>query len=301
MGPKDNQPTLATVMVSHHWRNLFCDLIAAIVAFALGDTSYEAVAAELHEHKFEELRLRLDRRDALEMSFWGCLFCVNQHAGICGSFAPEPLPDQKDYKVAHAEWTQNTRDPVTGEAFPICRCTHAKNWNDSNDCEMDKFDAMMAVLHEEAPRVAQRCHHMIVVDRHFEVFSRICVMAEIAKGQELELTQHAMLFSGVDELLDSEVGSWVCAGGGGAFAVGRGGGVMSPREAHQLARPRDDARRSALRRTGRWTAEFPNNCRSSSLGGIFGVTSWHPPPNSHIVGQSGGTSTKVGPMSNIFG
>lgn len=222
MGPKDNQPTLATVMVSHHWRNLFCDLIAAIVAFALGDTSYEAVAAELHEHKFEELRLRLDRRDALEMSFWGCLFCVNQHAGICGSFAPEPLPDQKDYKVAHAEWTQNTRDPVTGEAFPICRCTHAKNWNDSNDCEMDKFDAMMAVLHEEAPRVAQRCHHMIVVDRHFEVFSRICVMAEIAKGQELELTQHAMLFSGVDELLDSEVGSWVCAGGGGGIC-GRSG------------------------------------------------------------------------------
>ena len=59
----------------------------------------------------------------------------------------------------------------------------------------DKFDAMMAVLDKEVPGAVQRkLSHIIVVDQAFEVFSRIWVMAEIAKGQELELNQVAMLF-----------------------------------------------------------------------------------------------------------
>ena len=53
----------------------------------------------------------------------------------------------------------------------------------------------MAVLDKEVPGVIQRkLSHIIVVDQAFEVFSRIWVMAEIAKGQELELNQVAMLF-----------------------------------------------------------------------------------------------------------
>ena len=42
--PAGNAPCLATVMVSHHWRNLFCHLSAAVLAYALGQTSYEATA-----------------------------------------------------------------------------------------------------------------------------------------------------------------------------------------------------------------------------------------------------------------
>ena len=54
---------------------------------------------------------------------------------------------------------------------------------------------MMAVLDKEVPGAIQRkLGHIIVVDQAFEVFSRIWVMAEIAKGQELELNQVAMLF-----------------------------------------------------------------------------------------------------------
>jgi hypothetical protein len=44
MAQQGNAPCLATVMVSHHWRNLFCHLSAAVLAYALGETSYEATA-----------------------------------------------------------------------------------------------------------------------------------------------------------------------------------------------------------------------------------------------------------------
>eukprot|EP00401_Gymnodinium_catenatum_P020830 CAMPEP_0117614182 /NCGR_PEP_ID=MMETSP0784-20121206/83895_1 /TAXON_ID=39447 /ORGANISM="" /LENGTH=87 /DNA_ID=CAMNT_0005417885 /DNA_START=32 /DNA_END=292 /DNA_ORIENTATION=- len=46
---------------------------------------------------------------------------------------------------------------------------------------------------------------MIVVDKPFEVFSRIWVMAEIAKGQELELLQTAMLYSHSADIPVSEI------------------------------------------------------------------------------------------------
>ena len=42
---------------------------------------------------------------------------------------------------------------------------------------------MMAILDQEVPRIMQRkLSHVIVVDESFEVFSRIWVMAEIAKA-----------------------------------------------------------------------------------------------------------------------
>ena len=51
-----NVPCLATVMVSHHWRNLFGHLVAAVVAYASGETSYETTAQQLKEKNFEDLR-----------------------------------------------------------------------------------------------------------------------------------------------------------------------------------------------------------------------------------------------------
>lgn len=51
-----NVPCLATVMVSHHWRNLFGHLVAAVIGYALGETSYEATAQQLKEKSFEDLR-----------------------------------------------------------------------------------------------------------------------------------------------------------------------------------------------------------------------------------------------------
>eukprot|EP00931_Biecheleriopsis_adriatica_P055337 TRINITY_DN32689_c0_g2_i2.p1 TRINITY_DN32689_c0_g2~~TRINITY_DN32689_c0_g2_i2.p1 ORF type:complete len:1177 (-),score=214.66 TRINITY_DN32689_c0_g2_i2:76-3606(-) len=196
---EDNRPVLATVMVSHHWRNLFSHLVAAVVAFALGKTSYEGVVQALQNKDFEDLRQQLDRRDVLQMTCWLCLFCVNQHASICAGLPPPPSVNSAKPTPADKEaldyYHRETHDPITGLRFELCSCGAKKHWNDSPDCEMDKFDAMMGVLDKEVPRAVHRkLIHMIVVDRSFEVFSRIWVMAEVAKGQELELSQVAMLF-----------------------------------------------------------------------------------------------------------
>ncbi|CAJ1455023.1 unnamed protein product, partial [Effrenium voratum] len=206
-----NAACLATVMVSHHWRNLFCHLVAAVVAFALGETSYEATAKCLVEKDFESLRQRLDRRDALRSTFWLCLFCVNQHASICNGLPGAPLPREGQREEEHREALEyhhrETHDPVTQQHFELCGCATTKHWNNSSLCEMDKFDAMMAALDKEVPKAVQRkLNHVIVVDRSFEVFSRIWVMAEIAKAQELELTQVAMLFPPPEKLKANPTG-----------------------------------------------------------------------------------------------
>ncbi|CAK9064233.1 unnamed protein product [Durusdinium trenchii] len=194
-----NVPCLATVMVSHHWRNLFGHLVAAVIGYALGETSYEATAQQLKEKSFEDLRQRLDRRDALQNTFWMCLFCVNQHACICGGLPSAPQRKENQTAEQLQELLEShhreVHDPVTGQEFQTCNCDTTKHWNTSALCEMDKFDSMMAKLDQEVPQVIQRkLSHVIVVDESFEVFSRIWVMAEIAKAQELELNQVAMLF-----------------------------------------------------------------------------------------------------------
>ena len=193
-----NAPCLAGVMVSHHWRNLFEHLTAAVLAYALGETSYQATAEVLKQRGFEDLRQRLDRRDALQSTFWICLFCVNQHASICGGLPEKPqLRDlsSEQYEELLASHRREVHDPVTGEIFSCCGCETTKHWNTSALCEMDKFDSMMAILDQEVPCIMQRkLSHVIVVDESFEVFSRIWVMAEIAKAQELELHQVALLY-----------------------------------------------------------------------------------------------------------
>eukprot|EP00434_Breviolum_minutum_P021088 symbB.v1.2.018605.t1/scaffold1491.1/size115652/4 len=199
-----NVPCLATVMVSHHWRNLFCHLCAAVLAYASGDTSYEPTAQHLKMKNFEELRQQLDRRDALQSTFWMCLFCVNQHASICGGLPSAPQRKEQTEEQFQELWTSYQReihDPVTREKFSACGCKDTKHWNTSALCEMDKFDSMMAILDLEVPKVIQRkLSHVIVVDESFEVFSRIWVMAEIAKAQELELNQVALLYPPAERL-----------------------------------------------------------------------------------------------------
>ncbi|CAK9113924.1 Dynactin subunit 1 (150 kDa dynein-associated polypeptide) (DAP-150) (DP-150) (p150-glued) [Durusdinium trenchii] len=182
-----NVPCLATVMVSHHWRNLFGHLVAAVIGYALGETSYEATAQQLKEKSFEDLR-----QSARQLG-------VNQHACICGGLPSAPQRKENQTAEQLQELLEShhreVHDPVTGQEFQTCNCDTTKHWNTSALCEMDKFDSMMAKLDQEVPQVIQRkLSHVIVVDESFEVFSRIWVMAEIAKAQELELNQVAMLF-----------------------------------------------------------------------------------------------------------
>eukprot|EP00913_Durusdinium_trenchii_P014900 g13974.t1 len=192
-----NVPCLATVMVSHHWRNLFGHLVAAVIGYALGETSYEATAQQLKEKSFEDLSIRgrADRSSELQSFADGFRlscpqvrsFGVNQHACICGGLPSAPQRKENQTAEQLQELLEShhreVHDPVTGQEFQTCNCDTTKHWNTSALCEMDKFDSMMAKLDQEVPQVIQRkLSHVIVVDESFEVFSRIWVMAEIAKA-----------------------------------------------------------------------------------------------------------------------
>eukprot|EP00438_Fugacium_kawagutii_P016337 Skav200166 [mRNA] locus=scaffold6219:72521:81249:- [translate_table: standard] len=141
-------------MVTHNWSNLFRDLVASIIADAIGDHIFEQVAEMLSDSSgakvLEEMLMELlgPKRLPLKLSpheaqrglhgclgktYWICAFAVNQHIGICGS---NPRGDV---------------DPATMIPHPICSCAAPKIFNEtpplnlhgeSINCEMNKFDDM---------------------------------------------------------------------------------------------------------------------------------------------------------------
>jgi len=153
-------------MVTHAWSNKFADLIAAIVADALGLITYEAVLPRLKPAELPVLMKELHQRGFLGISYWVCAACVNQHAGICGA-----NPGQQ-------------QDPVSGRVHPVCSCNHPKFWNSTPPlrfdgegvlCEMNKFDDMMLYLSSNDPSFRQ----VIAIDREFDLFKRAWCVSEI--------------------------------------------------------------------------------------------------------------------------
>eukprot|EP00930_Biecheleria_cincta_P056275 TRINITY_DN42422_c0_g1_i1.p1 TRINITY_DN42422_c0_g1~~TRINITY_DN42422_c0_g1_i1.p1 ORF type:complete len:724 (-),score=109.31 TRINITY_DN42422_c0_g1_i1:490-2661(-) len=152
-------------MVTHSWNNRFADLIAAIVADALGEAEWDMLAYVL-VRDVDMLEAWLDAAGVIDMSYWVCAFSVNQHAGICGD---NPC---------------NSRDSVTGQVHAVCNCGMAPCRNDtppllpdgrSINCEMNKFDEMMGYLSARDSSFAQ----IIAVDASFSLFSRAWCVAEI--------------------------------------------------------------------------------------------------------------------------
>jgi len=156
----------AQCMVTHAWSNKFADLIAAIVADALGLSTYEAVLPRLKPAELPVLMKELHQKGFLGISYWVCAACVNQHAGICSV-----NPGQQ-------------QDPVSCRVHPVCSCGHQKFWNITPPlrfdgegilCEMNKFDDMMLYLSANDPSFRQ----VIAVDREFELFQRAWCVSEI--------------------------------------------------------------------------------------------------------------------------
>merc|ERR1712183_1104898 len=84
----------------------------------------------------------------LHSRYWICSYCVNQHSSICGGTGPQPPYDTEAYN----RWDAQRRDSVTGEIFTWCTCAEPKYFNAHPvECELNKFDDMMALLHTEAP------------------------------------------------------------------------------------------------------------------------------------------------------
>ena len=99
-------------MVTHNWSNLFRDLMATVVADALGEHTFEFVAELLCDKEgLKVLTETLQVHDRLQDTYWICAFSVNQHAGICGA-----NPD-------------GDTDPVTKIPHPVCGCKTPKFFN----------------------------------------------------------------------------------------------------------------------------------------------------------------------------
>ncbi|CAE7481138.1 unnamed protein product [Symbiodinium natans] len=177
--------TPAQRMVTHAWSNLFADLVAAVVADALDYSSYADVRERLKPGKLGHLYTELQQQDLLQLRYWICAFCVNQHAGIC---AGNPNQD---------------RDPVTLQLHPVCDCGHPKFWNDTEPCrfgrsdgesvgcEMNKFSDMMSLLASHDPLFRQ----VVAVDQKFDLFSRAWCVAEISQAYSCNMGQRLLFHS----------------------------------------------------------------------------------------------------------
>ena len=164
-------------MVTHNWSNLFRDLLASVISEALGEHTFEFVAELLSDKAgVEALEKMLRVHSSLEETYWICAFAVNQHAGICGT---NP---------------SGTVDPVTGLAHPTCQCSEPKFFNEDpplNDdgksiqCEMNKFDDMMALSARENPDFAE----VVAVDASLDLFGRAWCVAELAEAHRMGMAQ----------------------------------------------------------------------------------------------------------------
>ena len=164
-------------MVTHNWSNLFRDLLASVISEALGEHTFEFVAELLADKAgVEALEDMLRVHGSLQETYWICAFAVNQHAGICGA---NPA---------------GTVDPVTGLTHPTCQCSEPKFFNEDpplNDegksiqCEMNKFDDMMALLARENPDFAE----VVAVDASLDLFGRAWCVAELAEAHRMGMAQ----------------------------------------------------------------------------------------------------------------
>lgn len=176
----DGTPTFPEKMVTHNWDNLFRDLVAAIVADALGEDQFCWISFLL-DHDIALVEKWLESAHAMPKTYWVCAISVSQHDGICGSNPGK------------------TRDSVTGLLHPVCTCGKPKCFNTTEPtfdgrsikCEMNQFDDMIEFLAHRDSRFSQ----VIAVDSEFMLFSRAWCVAEVAKSYELGMVQHVLCFS----------------------------------------------------------------------------------------------------------
>jgi len=170
-------------MVTHNWSNLFRDLVAAIIADALNQSTFSLVA-EILDRDVVILERMLSKQ-ALSMTYWVCAFSVNQHTSICGQNPGRSV------------------DPVTHVEHSVCGCGSPSFLNDtlplrsdgkSIPCQMNKFDDLMAFLSATDEDFAQ----VVAVDREFGLFGRAWCLAELAMADKMGMIQHLKLPSRQD-------------------------------------------------------------------------------------------------------
>ena len=177
----DGKKVIPKKMVTHNWQNLFRDLLASVIADALGEHNFELIAKLLSDKEgVEVVEQILQVQGRLQETYWICAFSVNQHASICGG---NPNGDV---------------DPVTKIPHPICTCNAPKFFNkdpplnehgESIKCEMNKFDDMMAFLARKDPNFTE----VIAVDANLDLFGRAWCVAELFEAHRMGMAQNLML------------------------------------------------------------------------------------------------------------
>eukprot|EP00438_Fugacium_kawagutii_P001740 Skav219921 [mRNA] locus=scaffold2006:164192:166462:- [translate_table: standard] len=177
----EDGPVKPDRMVTHSWQNKFRDLVAAVIADAVNESSFDLVSRVL-DSDMSVLETMLDNQGTGNTAYWICAFSVNQHAGICGG---NP---------------NNDRDSITKKVHPICDCGLPKMFNAtpplsgdgrSIGCEMNKFDDMMALLAAGNSKFAQ----VVAVDQAFGLFTRAWCVAELVQADETNLKQSIQMHS----------------------------------------------------------------------------------------------------------
>jgi len=173
-------PTRPKTFVTHNWNNLFCDLLAAILADALRQPTF-AIISHLLSNNLSEIECLLKPED-LAKTYWVCAFSVNQHISICGA---------NPYK---------STDSVTGLEHPVCPCKQPKFLNDtpplrsdgkSVKCQMNKFDDVMTFLTATDDDFTQ----LVAADCAFTLFSRAWCVAELAEADNVGMQQKLQFHS----------------------------------------------------------------------------------------------------------
>lgn len=174
------EPLRPAKMVTHSWRSLFRDLVAAVIADAVRETSFELIS-QLLENEVSVLETLLEQQGTGDHVYWICAFSVNQHLSICENLSCD-------------------KDSVTGYLHAGCDCGLPKILNttpplstegQSIGCEMNKFDDMMALLAEEVPEFSQ----VVAVDAQFCLFGRAWCVAELVQAHESSLKQFVKMHS----------------------------------------------------------------------------------------------------------
>jgi len=171
---------IADKMVTHNWGNKFFHLIAAIFADALDQKTFAEVFELMETHQYDELRERLQEKGTINVHYWVCAFCVNQHNGIC-----------------HRAY--NPKDSH-GVPIQLCDCQNAK-LSEGPRCEMDKFDDMMGHLkasiriRSREANTKQRFSQIVAVDVEFQLVTRVWCIAELAEADASHLDQKLILHS----------------------------------------------------------------------------------------------------------
>eukprot|EP00927_Polykrikos_kofoidii_P017580 TRINITY_DN18023_c0_g1_i1.p1 TRINITY_DN18023_c0_g1~~TRINITY_DN18023_c0_g1_i1.p1 ORF type:complete len:725 (-),score=65.72 TRINITY_DN18023_c0_g1_i1:92-2266(-) len=173
--------TRPRALVTHNWDNLFRDLVAAVVADALGEHTF-ATIAYLLERDFKLVEQAVRDAGVQQNTYWICAFSVNQHSGIC------------------SDNPQATKDPVLTELHPTCSCGTPKAWNDTMptledgrgiECEMNKFDDMLRYLSATDKDFRQ----VIAIDTSCCIFSRAWCVAEIVAAIDMGMRQSCKIKS----------------------------------------------------------------------------------------------------------